>query len=112
MAFTIKRNIIGARTGTVSGSIEFVLTDDELTQAYFECLRIMQENDMDGDWKQWIADAYHCSDCWGQKMTDEEMLIDLAESRRQSDPDVFVPDIMLYKECAAYWNELCDAYPY
>ena len=25
-----------------------------------------------GDWKQWIADVYHCSGCWGQKTTDEE----------------------------------------
>jgi len=83
----------------------------ELTQAYFECLRQMQERDLSGNWQQWVADVYHCSDAWGQKMTDEEMLLDLAETRRQADPDDYVPDIMLYHECAAYWNQLCDAYP-
>lgn len=62
-------------------------------------------------WKQWIADVYHCSGCWGQKTTDEEMLLDLTETRRQADPDEYVPDIMLYRECAAYWNQLCEEYP-
>lgn len=107
MAFSIKRNL----PGTSAGAIEFTLTDNELTQAYFECLRRMQDRDRSGDYKQWIADVYHCSECWGQKQTDEEMLLDLAESRRQAYPDDYVPDIILYHECAAYWNELCDAYP-
>lgn len=107
MAFSIKRPVPGVPGGTV----EFTLSDEELTLAYFECLRNMHERDMSGDWRQWIADVYHCSECWGQKMTDEEMLLDLAESRRQADPDDYVPDIMLYHECAAYWNELCSAYP-
>lgn len=64
-----------------------------------------------GDWKQWIADVYHCSECWGQKMTDDEMFLDLTENMKQKDPDDYSPDPSLYKECAAYWNELCDAYP-
>ena len=81
------------------------------TKAYFDFLQKMKERDMCGDYQQWIANVYHCSECWGQKMTDEEMLLGLAESRRQADPDDYVPDIMLYKECAAYWNELCDRFP-
>jgi len=84
---------------------------DAKVRDYFDIIRKMQHRDMSGDYKQWIADAYHCSECWGQKMTDEEMLLDLAETRRQADPDDYVPDIILYKECAAYWNELCDRYP-
>lgn len=63
------------------------------------------------DYKQWIADLYHCSDCWGQKMTTEEMELDLIESRREADPDDYVPDPSMASECAAYWNELCDLYP-
>ena len=78
---------------------------------YFDCIHKMQERDQAGDWRQWIADVYHCSECWGQKTTELEMLMDLAESRRQADPEDFVPDITLYKECAAYWNELAEAYP-
>lgn len=62
-------------------------------------------------WKQWIADVYHCSECWGQKMTDEEMLIDLTESAKQKDHDDYSPDPSLYRECAAYWNQLCEDYP-
>lgn len=81
------------------------------TKDYFDCIHEMQERDLAGDWRQWIADMYHCSECWGQKMTELEMLLDLAETRRQADPDDYVPDIMLYHECAEYWNELCDAYP-
>lgn len=63
------------------------------------------------DWKQWIADVYHCSDCWGQKVTDDEMLMELNETMEQKDPGDYSPDPSLYKECAAYWNKLCDAYP-
>ena len=84
---------------------------DTQARTYFDIIRKMQHRDSRGDYRQWIADAYHCSACWGQKMTDKEMLLDLAEARRQTDPDDYVPDIMLYHECAAYWNELCEAYP-
>lgn len=84
---------------------------DAARKEYFSILQEMKNRDLTGDWQQWVADMYHCSDCWGQKMTDEEMLLDLAETRRQADPDDYVPDIMLYRECAAYWNELCELYP-
>lgn len=63
------------------------------------------------NYKQWIADVYHCSGCWGQKQTEEEMLLELTETMKQKDPDDYSPDPSLYKECAAYWNALCDAYP-
>lgn len=90
---------------------EVKLSPEQLTSVYFELVEDMKKAGLSGDYKQWIADSYHCSECWGQKMTDEEMLLELAETRRQADPDDYVPDIMLYKECAAYWNELCDRYP-
>ena len=109
MAFSIKRNLLSDRTGLASGCVEFVLTDNELNLAYHECMR--RQDEVTGDWQQWIADVYHCSDCWGCKMTDEEMLLDLVESRKHADFDDYVPDPTLYKECAAYWNELCEAYP-
>ena len=109
MAFSIKRNILGDRIGTAFGTIEIVLTDDELNLAYHECLQ--RQKEIRGDYKQWVADTYHCSDCWGCKTTEEEMLLDLVETRKQADFDDYVPDPTLYKECAAYWNELCDAYP-
>ena len=92
-------------------SDEYVKGYSEYVKGYFNCIERMKKSGLSGDYKQWIADVYHCSECWGNKMTDEEMLLDLAETRRQADPDEYVPDIMLYKECAAYWNRLCDMYP-
>lgn len=63
------------------------------------------------DYRQWIADVYHCSDCWGVTMTAEDMRITLIESAREKDPDDYSPDPSLAPECAAYWNELCELYP-
>ena len=61
--------------------------------------------------KQWIADVYHCSDIWGTKQTEKEMLIELQESQRQKWPGDYSPDPGLYKVCCAYWNRLCELYP-
>ena len=63
------------------------------------------------DYRQWIADVYHCSDCWGEKMTAEDMRITLTEHAREKDPDDYSPDPSMYHECAEFWNELCDLYP-
>ena len=63
------------------------------------------------DYRQWIADVYHCSESWGQRMTDGDMCVLLVESAKQKDPDDYSPDPSLYHECAEYWNELCEAYP-
>ena len=63
------------------------------------------------DYQQWIANVYHCSDIWGQKMTYYEMKIDLTETMKQKDPDDYSPDPSLYKECCRYWNELCERFP-
>lgn len=65
---------------------------------------------MDCNYKQWIADIYHCSDSWGQKMTHDEMLINIIEWNKQTDGSEYCPTPELYKECAEYWNYLCDAY--
>ena len=63
------------------------------------------------DYRQWIADVYHCSESWGQRMTNDDMLIMLTESAKQKDPEDYSPDLSLYHECAAYWNQLCETYP-
>lgn len=65
-----------------------------------------------GKFQQWIADDYHCSSIWGQKQTEEEMLTELVETLSWKDPEEYSPAPYLYKECAAYWNQLCDMYPY
>ena len=66
---------------------------------------------MDTNWKQWIADVYHCSDPWGEVQTDESMFIMLKETLEWKDPDDYSPDPALAHECAVYWNELCEMYP-
>ena len=63
------------------------------------------------DYRQWIADVYHCSESWGQRMTDSDMYVLLVESTKQKDPGDYSPDPYLYHECAEYWNELCEVYP-
>ena len=64
-----------------------------------------------GDWKQWIADVYHCSDPWGQTMTAEDMRIMLEEIQNQKDANDYSPDPSLAADCAAYWNDLCMRHP-
>lgn len=61
--------------------------------------------------EQWIADVYHCSDCWGQKMTDDDMRILLEEANDEADLDDYTPPVGLYHECAELWNSLCELYP-
>ena len=65
----------------------------------------------DNECRQWIADVYHCSDTWGEKQTQKSMLCMLREVEKEKDPDDFSPHPSLYRQCAAYWNELCIAYP-
>ena len=91
--------------------------NEKQTNAYADTLEeaktVIDDNAWrwESDWQQWIADVYHCSECWGQKMSDEDMRITLEESRQHKNPGDYSPDPSMYKECAAYWNELCDAYP-
>ena len=40
----IKRNIIGERTGSMFGTIEFVLSEKELQDAYEEFVRLCRED--------------------------------------------------------------------
>jgi hypothetical protein len=61
--------------------------------------------------EQWVADVYHCSDIWGQQQTEDDMFLELTETMKQKDPDDYSPDPVLYRECAAYWNQLCSQYP-
>ena len=61
--------------------------------------------------RQWVADDYHCSEIWGQKQTEEEMLLELTEMQKCKSPEDYSPHPVLFRECAAYWNALCDAYP-
>lgn len=66
---------------------------------------------MKNNYRQWVADVYHCSDEWGTKVTDDEMKTLLEESHIQAGTDDYVPAVSLYRQCAAYWNKLCDLYP-
>ena len=66
---------------------------------------------MNNNYKQWISDTYHCSGCWGNKMTVNDMRTCLHETKLQSDNDTYVPGINLAKQCADYWNKLCKQYP-
>ena len=61
--------------------------------------------------RQWIADVYHCSDCWGEKMSDEDMKILLEESHDEADLDDYTPPVGMFHELAEYWNELCERHP-
>lgn len=60
--------------------------------------------------EQFIADMYHCSDTWGEKTTEENMRVTLVELQDLY-PDDYCPSPSLFRECAAYWNQLCDQYP-
>ena len=60
---------------------------------------------------QWVADVYHCSEIWGTRQTEEEMLTELQESQKQKNPGDYSPDPALFRECAAYWNKLAEMYP-
>ena len=60
------------------------------------------------DYKQYIADIYHCCEAWGQKVTEEEMRINIASWREEFDD---CPRHLPVKACTRYWNELCDMYP-
>lgn len=61
-------------------------------------------------WKQWVADVYHCSETWGQRMTEDEMKTMLEEHMKEKFPEDYSPDPAMYKACTTYWNELCDMY--
>ena len=61
--------------------------------------------------RQYIADSYHCSGTWGQKVTAEDMKTNLEQWQLETDPEEYCPPIELYIICASYWNELCDMYP-
>ena len=67
--------------------------------------------DPEPEYIQYIADCYHCSDCWGEKMTVDDMRISLIEWNKEKDPGDYCPDPSLARECADYWNHLCDMFP-
>ena len=61
--------------------------------------------------KQYIADIYHCSNDWGVKVTEADMLVNLQEWNQAKDPGEYCPALGLVAVCTSYWNELCDLYP-
>ena len=61
--------------------------------------------------KQWIANNYHCSGCWGIKQTYYEMKLELSETMLQKDPDDYSPPVEMFRICARYWNKLAMMYP-
>ena len=82
------------------------ITPENFADAWNDIIRTCSAN-----WQQYIADVYHCSDEWGQKMTEEEMYISLVEWEKEKFTDDYSPAPYLFRECCKYWNELCDAYP-
>lgn len=60
------------------------------------------------DYKQFVADLYHCSESWGQKVTEEDMAINIKSWKEEFDD---CPERLPVKACTRYWNELCDMYP-
>ena len=61
--------------------------------------------------KQYIADVYHCSESWGEKVTVSEMIVNLTEWNNATDTGEYCPPVSLAPVLAIYWNELCDIYP-
>ena len=45
----IKRNILGERIGSAFGTIEFILSEEELREAYNEYIRLYVENQIDSN---------------------------------------------------------------
>lgn len=66
---------------------------------------------MESNYKQFIADIYHCSDCWGIKQSEHEMLANLEQWRQEIGQEEYCPDLSQAAACVAYWNHLCDIYP-
>ena len=66
---------------------------------------------MRNNYKQFIADIYHCADMWGKKVTEDEMLYNLTEWNKETEKGEYCPKISLYRQCAAYWNQLAELYP-
>lgn len=63
------------------------------------------------NYKQFIADAYHCSETWGEPIAEDDMRINLIEWNKDTDKSEYCPPVSLFRECAAYWNKLCASYP-
>ena len=59
----------------------------------------------------WLSNVYHCCESWGNKETEETMLLMLTETIKEKDPEDYSPDPSLYRECMEYWNKLCDVFP-
>ena len=63
------------------------------------------------NYKQFIADVYHCSGTWGESITENEMRTNLTEWNKAKAKGEYCPSVSLFKKCAAYWNKLCVLYP-
>ncbi len=61
--------------------------------------------------RQYIADVYHCSDVWGEKVSVAEMIVNLTEWNNEKDTGEYCPPVSLAPVLAIYWNELCEQYP-
>ena len=45
-------------------------------------------------------------------MTADDMRVMLEETMKEKWPGDYSPDPSMADACAAYWNDLCDLYPY
>ena len=60
------------------------------------------------DFRQWLADLYHCCESWGMKYTVEEFRYTL---RQWIAEGVEIPESVPISASVCYWNRLADAYP-
>lgn len=89
----------------------FGFTEGEDYTAYIGTEKEEYISNPEPAYMQYIANTYHCSDCWGEKITEKDMYANLLEWYKEKDPDDYCPYPSQAKECADYWNQLCDLYP-
>lgn len=59
------------------------------------------------DFRQWIADMYHCCGQWGTKYTVPDFRYDM---RNWIAEGIEVPAFVPVSKAVRYWNELSDLY--
>lgn len=105
----IKRNILGEYAGTAFGTIEFVLTEEELRQAHKEYLEIMGEHtttvDAPVDWetrgifgyaeKWWNDNGY---DWVLKKEKRSHRIYTVTKDGNEMEYDI-TPDVVNFKKC-------------
>lgn len=69
---------------------------------------IPEQIDTEIDFRQWVADMYHCSECWGERTTVHDFRYNM---RNWIADSIEVPQFVPVSAAVAYWNRLCELYP-